>query len=234
MFDLADALGSYADAFSARKVLMAIDEDSVIRNFHELYYTAVHQTWRNTFWFGTLVEKCPLDLWVYQEIIHECRPELIIETGTMEGGSALYMASLLDLQGQGEVITIDIESKPWRPMHPRVTYITGSSTDPGVVSKIADRVERKRSIMVVLDSDHAMDHVLKELRLYAPFVSPGGFLIVEDTNVNGNPVGSAHGPGPWEAVEEFLERDNSFEVDRSREKFFMTFNPGGYLRKRLS
>jgi cephalosporin hydroxylase len=144
------------------------------------------------------------------------------------------MASLLDLQGQGEVISVDIEPKPWRPIHPRVTYITGSSTDVGVVSAIAEKARGNQSIMVVLDSDHAMSHVLEELRLYAPLVSPGGFLIVEDTNVNGHPVDSSHGPGPWEAVQEFLARNANFEVDQRREKYYMTFNPGGYLRKRLS
>jgi cephalosporin hydroxylase len=85
---------------------------------------------------------------------------------------------------------------------------------------------------VILDSDHERDHVLNELRLYAPLVSAGSYLIVEDSNVNGHPVVSDFGPGPAEAVEQFLAETEEFEVDRSREKFFLTFNPSGYLRKR--
>jgi cephalosporin hydroxylase len=202
------------------------------KTFQEFYYASEDRTWRNTFWFGTLVEKCPLDLWIYQEIIHECRPDLIVETGTMEGGSALYMASILDLIGQGEVVSVDIEAKPRRPIHPRVTYLTGSSTDPNVVAHVADRARGKHSVMVILNSDHARDHVLEELCNYAPFVTPGNYLIVEDTNVNGNPVARGHGPGPREALEVFLANNGTFAVDRSREKLLLTFNPGGYLRRR--
>jgi cephalosporin hydroxylase len=85
--------------------------------------------------------------------------------------------------------------------------------------------------LVILDSDHSRDHVLTELRTYSPLVTPGQYLIVEDTNVNGHPVLSEHGPGPAEALVEFLDETDGFEVDRAREKFGMTFNPGGYLRR---
>ena len=84
---------------------------------------------------------------------------------------------------------------------------------------------------MILDSDHSRDHVLDELRLYSRFVTPGGYLVVEDTNVNGHPVFPEHGPGPMEAVEEFLAESDEFEIDLAREKFFLTFNPRGFLRK---
>jgi cephalosporin hydroxylase len=86
--------------------------------------------------------------------------------------------------------------------------------------------------MVILDSDHARDHVLEELRIYSSLVSPGSYLVVEDTNVNGHPVFREHGPGPMEAVELFLAETGEFEVDAAREKFFLTFNPRGFLRKK--
>ena len=89
---------------------------------------------------GAQALKNPLDLWVYQEIVYETRPELIVETGTYRGGSALYLASLCDLMGHGEVVSIDVE--PMRddyPAHPRVTYLAGrSSTDPAVVEEVRD------------------------------------------------------------------------------------------------
>jgi cephalosporin hydroxylase len=84
----------------------------------------------------------------------------------------------------------------------------------------------------VLDSDHACEHVLAELEAYGPLVTPGCYLIVEDTNVNGHPVLAEHGPGPAEAVETFLATGAIFDVDRDRERLLLTFNPGGYLRRR--
>ena len=86
--------------------------------------------------------------------------------------------------------------------------------------------------MVVLDSDHSREHVLRELELYAPLVTPGCYLVVEDTNVNGHPVSPGFGPGPMEAVGDYLRTTDDFEVDRGREKFMLTFNPSGYLRRR--
>lgn len=85
--------------------------------------------------------------------------------------------------------------------------------------------------MVILDSDHSQSHVAKELASYPEFVTRGSYLIVEDTAVNGHPVAREHGPGPMEALDDFLKTNNSFEIDRSREKFLLTFNPRGYLRK---
>jgi cephalosporin hydroxylase len=85
--------------------------------------------------------------------------------------------------------------------------------------------------MAVLDSNHHKEHVLSELRAYSRIVTVGQYLIVEDTNLNGRPVLPEYGPGPHEAVQEFLAEDRRFEVDRSREKFMMTFNPGGFLKR---
>jgi cephalosporin hydroxylase len=85
--------------------------------------------------------------------------------------------------------------------------------------------------MVVLDSDHHMPHVLNELRIYSKLVTKGNYLILEDTNINGHPVDRKFGPGPMEALEAFQREDSDFVSDRSREKFLMTFNPKGYLRK---
>lgn len=204
-------------------------EPGVTHAFHRLYYeTAV---WKDTYWLGTRAQKCPLDLWVYQEILHEQRPDLILETGTAHGGSALYLASVCDLLGKGEIVTVDIYPIEDRPVHDRITYLTGSSTAPEVVSEVERLAEGRERVLVILDSDHARDHVLDELRIYSRFVSTGGYLVVEDTNVNGHPVFPDHGPGPMEAVETFLAESDEFEVDASREKFFLTFNPRGFLRK---
>ena len=85
--------------------------------------------------------------------------------------------------------------------------------------------------MVILDSAHTKAHVLAEMRAYAPMVTVGSYLLVEDTNVNGHPVAPDFGPGPMEAVEAFLTETDEFERDPSREKFLLSFNPGGWLRR---
>jgi cephalosporin hydroxylase len=205
---------------------------SVGDKFHLLYYAGRHETWDKTRWLGTKVQKCPFDLWVYQEIIYEVQPDLIIETGTAEGGSAAFMASICELADHGRVVTIDKHPSERRPDHPRISYVTGSSTDSDVVTRIYHIASSASSVMVVLDSNHSKSHVLTEMRLYSELVTPGSYLIVEDTNLNGRPVKPDFGPGPGEAVDEFLVANGTFEVDRSREKFGMSFNPGGYLRRR--
>ncbi len=85
--------------------------------------------------------------------------------------------------------------------------------------------------MIILDSDHSRENVTRELVAYSPLVTQGSYLIVEDTNVNGHPVLPDFGAGPMEAVEAFLAAHPTFEVDERREKFLMTFNPRGFLRR---
>jgi cephalosporin hydroxylase len=209
-----------------------MEPPDVVAEFHKLYYDGHKQqgTWYATKWLGVTAWKCPLDLWVYQEIVHELRPDLIVETGTAFGGSALYLASICDLIHHGQVVTSDVAEVPDRPSHDRITYLTGSSTSPAIVERVRSMAAAK-SVLVVLDSDHRREHVREELEAYAPLVGPGGYVIVEDTNVNGHPVLPDFGPGPMEAVTEFLGGHPEFALDRSREKYLLTFNPRGFLRR---
>lgn len=221
-------------AFYRRLSQSREDETNVATAFHRLYFDAraFNMTWRNTYWMGTAILKCPLDLWLYQEILHAVRPAVVIETGTAFGGSAHFLGSMLDILGHGRVVTVDIEDRPGRPVHPRVTYVTGSSTAPSTVSQVASLVGDASPVLVLLDSDHARDHVLRELELYAPLVTKGSYLIVEDSNLNGHPVDPEFGPGPMEALEAFLPSHPEFQHDSSMDKFFLTFNPRGYLKRR--
>ncbi len=168
--------------------------------------------------------KQPADLWVYQEIIDETQPTVIIETGTHCGGSAYFMADILRLRGAGMVFTIDIAPKThWE--HPFMRQLTGNclSVDlPLLTSK--DRV------MVVLDCDHTREHVTAELKRFAPLVTPGCYLIVEDTNQSGNPIFDGD-VDPYGAVLDFLRTNSQFETDYTREKYGITQSPGGYLRR---
>jgi cephalosporin hydroxylase len=208
------------------------EETEVIRRFHDLYF----QRWArgadtiNLSWFGHTLLKCPLDLWVYQELLVRTRPDFVIETGTLAGGSALYFAMLFDLIGHGKVITIDINARPELPQHPRITYITGSSIDGQVSANVSTTVGDERA-MVILDSDHTAPHVYAEMVAYSALVKKGDYLIVEDTNVDGYPAIPDFGPGPMEAVDRFLAENPDFVIDRRCERFLMTLNPRGYLRR---
>ena len=208
-------------------------EKEVVERFHQLFYNAhlFGETWGKTRWLGVPTLKCPLDMWVYQEILFEERPDLIVECGTASGGSALYLASVCDLIGHGKILTVDLDEQPDRPGHPRITYLRGSSTSGDILDQVRAAIRPADRVLVILDSDHHQSHVLEELRLYGPLVSPGSRLIVEDTNLNGHPIDPEFGPGPMEAVEELLKTHPEFEVDSSKEKFLMTFNPRGYLKK---
>jgi cephalosporin hydroxylase len=160
----------------------------------------------------------------------------VIETGTMAGGRALLWASILELAtGGGRVITIDFVSEVDEARsHPlfqrRIDCIQGSSTDPAVVEEVAQRAEGKRTL-VILDSNHSERHVAAELQAYAPLVTPGSYLIVQDSFLNGHPIEPDSRPGPYEAIQAFLSHDSRFRVDEVRERMLFTFNPMGFLRR---
>lgn len=203
----------------------------ISNQFHKLYYHSPARPWLNTHWLGIPVLKCPLDVWIYQEIIHEIKPDVIIECGTYKGGSALFFAALCEFIKHGRVITIDIQEDAQRPKHERITYLLGSTIAPEIVAQVRALIKPNETVMAVLDSDHSMQYVLQEMKIYGELVTPGSYLIVEDTSINGHPVAPQYGPGPMEAVQVFLQENNSFVVDKTREKFFMSFNPNGYLKK---
>ena len=195
--------------------------------FHKIHYNTCLGNFPT--FMGVTVEKSPLDLWVYQEIIKDTEPEVVIETGTQHGGSALYFACMCDLIGVGEVITIDTEEKS-KVKHPRITKLIGNSVSDEIISNVRDIVGDKTA-MVSLDSSHVKTHVLEEMELYNQFVSVGNYMVVEDTNINGHPVLPAWGEGPMEAVTEFLHDRNDFVIDYNREKFLLSFYPKGYLKR---
>ncbi len=205
--------------------------DALSAAFHILYHTDAEKTWLNTNWLGVAVWKCPLDLWIYQEIIYETAPDVIIDVGTQKGGSAYFFASVFDLMKRGRVLTIDVKDLPGRPQHDRITYLLGSSTSEGILQKVQSLIRKDERVMVSLDSDHSTAHVLTELRLYSRLVTQGNYLVVEDTNLNGHPVWPKFGPGPMEALEEFLKQTPNFVPDDTRQKFGLTFNPRGYLKR---
>jgi cephalosporin hydroxylase len=206
-------------------------------------------------YLGVPLIQTPTDLWAFQELLTEIQPDFVIETGTYKGGTTLYFATLLDqLNPESKVITIDIEpqfAKPIEALAPalrqrvnalwqrRVEFIQSNSVDPKLIESLAARVKGK-TVLVTLDSCHNVGHVLRELQLYAPLVSKGSYLVVQDTRHDDDPEwvkrwatcsGYDRVGGPGLAVDEFLRSNSDFKVDRERERFLLTWYPRGYLKR---
>jgi len=205
----------------------------IVSGFAELYHELRDQTLGRTRWLGVTIVKAPTDLVILQEIIAETRPNLIIETGVLAGGTTHYVSTLLDLLHiDGQIVGVDVDLSPVSPHiaeHPKVDLIEGSSTDPKVIDQLRERAEGRR-VMVDLDADHSAEHVGRELRALAPMVSPGCYLVVEDTWMGRN-VRFDQGAGPADALAEWLAEGQPFELDRWRERLLLTHNAGGYLRR---
>lgn len=203
-----------------------------------------HKYAYNFTWMGRPIIQFPQDMIAMQEIIWQAKPDVVIETGIAHGGSLVYYASLLELIGHGEVIGIDIDIRQHNrsaidahPMRRRIRLIEGSSIDDRIVEQVRALAAGKRAI-VVLDSNHTHDHVLAELRAYAPLVCSGGYCVVMDTVIEDMPADSfpdrpwSIGNNPRTAVEAFLKEDRRFEADPLiPAKLLITVAPGGYLKR---
>lgn len=135
---------------------------------------------------------------------------------------ALYYAKLFDMMGlDGEIITIDVDAMPDMPQHPRIKYLMGSSTSGEIISKVKEMIKDKKRVMVILDSDHTCDHVYRELELYHGFVSPGQYLVVEDSNINGEGGIQASGRvrDPWKRWRSSCLHILSLRLTRQRRSF---------------
>jgi cephalosporin hydroxylase len=199
----------------------------------------------NFSWLGRPIIQYPQDMVAMQELIWEIKPDLIIETGIAHGGSLIYYASLLEIIGTGQILGIDVDIRAHNrseierhQMFKRIQMIEGSSTSGETLDKVKKIASRKKKILVCLDSNHTHEHVLRELELYAPFVTVGSYIVVFDTIVENLPDNYLPGR-PWSrvnnpktAVLEFLEKNKQFRINKDIDrKLLISVAPGGYLKR---
>jgi len=191
---------------------------------------------------GVPTRKFVSDLWIYQELVHERRPDIIIEIGSLFGGTTLFLAHLLDLVGHGKVISIDRSRQVFEISHPRVVEITGDSENPETIEAVRT-ICGSQTVMVIHDGSHNYEQVVVDLNLYAPIVTRGQYLVIEDGVVDlfenePETIGATYAQnfpsgGPLKAVATFLQAfPDEFEIDESRERFLVTASPRGYLLKK--
>lgn len=178
--------------------------------------------------------KCPFDYVLYQMIINEVRPDLIIEIGTWNGGSALYLSDTMKNAGiHGEVHTIDIENRVQDYQilkDPCIKRFT-----EGFLNYDLRLTRFFKKILVIDDGSHHYEDCLDAFKMFNSIVSLGSYYIVEDSSVNVNGYVDYLGGGPWFSIQKIIEENPNFEIDRKWCDFFgtnATFNMDGYLKKK--
>ena len=198
----------------------------------------------NFTWLGRPIIQFPTDILALQELIWRIKPDVIVETGIAHGGSVVFSASMLALLGgDGRVIGIDIDIRKHNRdeieghlMSKRIMLMEGSSTSESIVEDVKRHVRDGERVLVILDSNHTHDHVLRELELYSPLVRKGSYVVVLDTIIE-DLSSDASPDRPWKkgdnpktAVWEFLRTNDRFRIDRDLEaKLLITGAPDGYL-----
>ncbi len=202
-------------------------------------------------WMGRPIIQYPQDIVAVQELIRDIKPDLIIETGVAHGGSAVFFASLLELNAlsggpkNAEVWCIEIDLRAHNreaivahPMYPRLRIFDGSSLDQKIALEVSQKASRCERVMVILDSNHTHEHVLGELNLYASLVSVGSYCVVFDTVIEDlddiefidRPW--RKGNNPKTAIAEFLKTNADFVIDYLiDEKLLISVAPSGYLKR---
>jgi cephalosporin hydroxylase len=181
---------------------------------------------------GVPAIKCPFDYVLYQMLITQLQPDLIIEIGTNKGGSSLYLADLLTLNGKGELHTIDLPSNRENDMlhtHPRIKIFKDGFT--GYDTALLSGYD---TLLVIEDGSHLYEDVAAALEKFAPFVSHNSYFIVEDGIVTELGLEKQYNGGPQRAIGEFLKKNSQFITDKKWCDFFgpnATFNVNGYLKK---
>lgn len=182
-------------------------------------------------YYGIKTLKNPFDFWIYLELIYEVKPDIIIEIGNAYGGSTLALAHFLDRMNRGRVIGLDLVHEFVPDLvkeHPRITLITGDASQN--IDRVKELIRDDDRVIVIEDSSHTYENTLNLLNIYSPLVSLGSYFIIEDS-IFSHGLEGGPSPGPYEAIETFIKENRNFSIDRTREAFFITQNPKGYLKR---
>jgi cephalosporin hydroxylase len=194
---------------------------------------------RSTTWLGRRVRSAPTDLLAYQELLATVRPDWVIDIvpeaplpgSAGDPGRARFLASICELTGHGEVVAVGpADPPPDDAPAARLRSVTGDPAAPGTVAEVAALVGGGRAL-VVLGACRDRATTVRQFDAYEGFVPVGSYVVVTDTVVNGHPTWAAFGPGPLEAVKQILSAHGEFAADPEMEKYHLTFNPGGFLRR---
>lgn len=180
---------------------------------------------------GVKAVRCPFDYVMYQMIISKVEPDLIIEIGTRNGGTTLYIADLLENIGRGVVHTIDIKDQihPKAKEHTRIKFFMGGWKNYDL--KLAENFDK---ILIIEDASHMYNDSIGVLNKFHHLVSEDSYFIIEDGIINRLGMEKKYDGGPLRAIREFLPEHPEFKVDREWCDFFgmnATFNVNGYLKK---
>ena len=206
------------------------------RDYLHWYYDTL--VWKQVSWRGVRTLKLPSDMWNYQEIIIGHDIQWVVEAGSRHGGSALFFADLLRSEGRkGRVISMDVAAQldPKAAADPLIDFLHADSGAPETAAMLQAMLPKNRGpVFLILDSDHSAQHVKRELDVLVPILNPGDYLLVEDTVINGHPVRPDFGPGPMEAIREYIAaHPGALQHDAAREgKFGATFAAEGHYIKR--
>jgi cephalosporin hydroxylase len=194
-----------------------------------------HRAWREATWLGHPVNRYPADLHTYQELLVARRPALVVATGDDDGlgGRALFLASVCDQLGHGRVVAVGRGAGEHLGTHPRLTYVDGDVAAPEVAEQVRALAPDAPDAMVLLAVGD-LGRTKRAFALYAPLVPVDGYLVVENTVVNGRPVAPDFGAGPQDAVFQLLAEHHDFVIDPTGERYTVTFNRNGYLRRTAS
>jgi cephalosporin hydroxylase len=223
-----------------KKILPRPVFEFLVKNYYRFTDKTIHTDFnvrsiyrghQNVTYRGVQAIRCPFDYVLYQMIISEIRPDLIIEIGTHKGGGSLYLADLLDTIGSGMIHTLDITEAYDKSLlkNPRIKVFSDGWEKYDL--READGFSK---ILIIEDGAHTYEHSIGALKKFAPLVSPGSYLIVEDGILDELGMKEKYSGGPVRAIHEFLKDNPNFEIDRKWCDFFgknATFNIDGYLKR---
>ena len=209
-------------------------EDSLSMNIRDWLYYHQNNIHFKQQYRGLNMIKNPFDLLVYEEILWKLKPTVVIEIGNAFGGFSLWISDRMKLIGiDGRLITIDLapgaDANLDKFKSDRFISIIGNCNDHRTINKVKTHIGNNDTVMIIEDSAHTFDNTFKALENYKQIVTVGSYFVIEDGICDLLDLGIK--PGPMSAVEHWIKDNPDYEIDRTCERYIMTYNPKGYLKR---